>query len=423
MQTTLHTSHDSAVIEHPSSRYRTDMHSYLRQLVQRLGYPEDKRHRYVIVAHLFDDTLRMLEALEPVIEYDAIVGVPYSSNRSGVASLWSRHFGEKVHIPNSLDHMERMLIDQLAQSLSLCRQKGQRLIVQDVGGFVAPLLHNYFADQLHLVKGIVEITKQGVWRAEAVNLAVPVLHCADSEMKRLEARRCGETIARCLDGVARRLGLSLAGRFATVFGAGWIGSGVASALGRLDMVPALIDCNPLRVAEARLQGFAASRQGNWLEASHLVVGATGKTSITRNILERLPNNAIVASGSSRQLEIDIAYLQEHPSVRVGEGVEAFHLRSHQRTEGIKTVLLVNDGFPANFMTGSGSVPDEIVETILGELIVLMCALSDNEFSPGVHPITPEQESLCAELWLELRDGATAPCACDPALPPRADTSN
>lgn len=392
---------DSAVqLSRPS--VETDVQGFLRRLVERLDYPEETRHRYIMVAHLFDDTMRMLEALEPVVEFDAIVGVPYSSNRPGVAERWTGRFGDRVHIKPNLEQMERSLVDQLARSLAACRKHGQRLIVQEVGGFVTPLLHRYFADQLHLVKGVVEITKQGIWRAESLDLAIPVLHCADSELKRLEARRCGETIARCLDGVARDIGLSLAGRHATVFGAGWIGSGIAEALRRLDVIPALVDTNPLKVAEARLAGFQASRGGDWLGISQLVVGATGRTSITREVLDRLPHNAIVASGSSRQLEIDVAWLMDHQSTPVTGSVEAYHVPAD---DGFRNVLLVNDGFPANFIPGSGSVPDEIVETILGELIVLMCGLVQQDFAPGIHRITPAQESLCAELWLELRDEA------------------
>lgn len=385
--------------------FRSGMQDYLSRLVLGIGYPRDTAHRYLMVAHLFDDTMRMLDALAPVTTWDAIIGVPYSSNRPGVVERWAGRFGDAVHIPPNLAELERLLVEQLARSLSLCRRNGQRLIVQEVGGFVTPLLQTYFADQLHLVKGVVEITKQGVWRAADLALDIPVLHCADSEMKRFEAQRCGETVARCLDGLARGLGLSLAGRRAAVVGAGWIGAGVARGLARLDMIPALIDHDPLKVVEARLNGFSAACDNAALSGAQLVVGATGRTSLGSAALERLPHDAIVASASSRQLEIDVGWLRRHPAERVGEGVEAFRLPCKRRPGGEKRLLLVNDGFPANFLPGSGSVADEIVETILGELIVLMRALADRDFAPGIHRITPEQEGLCARLWLEMRDAA------------------
>lgn len=383
--------------------FETDMSRYLRALVERLDRRKVSRYRFIMVAHLFDDTRRMIEALAPAIDFDLIVGVPYSSNRPGVAERWQRQFGDKVDISPDLGEMQLRLVRQISRSLALCRKHGQQLVIQEVGGFVVPLLHQYFSDQLHLVKGVVELTKQGVWRAEEIDLKIPVLHCADSELKRLEAKRCGESIARCLDGVARSMGLSLAGRIATVFGAGWIGSGIATALRRLDMVPALVDRDPLKVAEARLEGFLASFNPDWLEMSNLVIGATGRLSINGEVLSRLPHNAIVASGSSRQLEIDVPYLKSHDSSKVSDCVDAYHLIDPEQPDRFRNLLLVNDGFPANFIPGSASVPDEIVETILGELIVLMFALAEEDFGPGIHRITPEQEAICARLWLELRD--------------------
>ncbi len=381
-------------------RYRSGMHDYLSQLVERLRMQRDTAHRYLMIAHLFDDTMRMLDACEPATRWDAIIGVSYSSNRPGVAERWQARFGERVHLPADMLEMERVIVEQLARSLALCRKNGQRLIVQEVGGFVVPLLHTYFADQIHLVKGVVEITKQGVWRAETRDLAIPVLHCADSELKRLEAQRCGETIARCLDGIARDLGLSLAGRHACVLGAGWIGSGVGRALRRLDMIPTLVDQDTLKVVEARLDGFNAHTCVARAGQAQLIVGATGTCSITREVIDGLPDNTIIASGSSRQLEIDVSYLRQHPSEPLNDVVEVFHLDRNRR------VLLVNDGYPVNFIPGSGSVADEIVETILAELIVLIDALARRDFAPGIHRITPAQEAVCADLWLELRDTPT-----------------
>lgn len=381
---------------------------FLERLVGAIGFAPDAAHRCVMIAHLFDDTLRMLDALAPVTQWDAVIGVPYSSRRPGVAERWGARFGARLHLPEDIAALEAVVARVLARSLVDCAANGQRLIVQDVGGFAAPILQTYFADRLHLVKGVVEITKQGVWRAEALPLGFPVLHCADSELKRLEAVRCGETVARCLDGVARGLGLSLAGRVATVFGAGWIGAGVARSLRRLDMIPALADTDPLKVMEARLAGFEAALEPTALERSALVVGATGRPSIGRAVLERLPDGAMVASASSRQIEIDVGWLRRFPATPQAEGLTAHRIPARRGQLGpARRILLVNDGFPANFLPGSDSVADEVVESILGELIVLQQALAREDFPPGVHRIRPEQEAAVARLWLAMRDAPLA----------------
>jgi S-adenosylhomocysteine hydrolase len=386
----------------PHDPPRGDMSAYLPELVAAADASAGVGLRRLIVAHLFDDTLRMLDALAAHGPWDAVIGVPYSSNRPGVAERWGPRFGDRLHLPADLDALETVLIDQLGRALADCRATGRQLVAMDVGGFVAPLLHACFRDQLHLVRGVVEITKQGVWRAQELPLAFPVLHCADSEMKRLEAQRCGETIARCLDGAFRRLGQSMAGRCATVFGAGWIGSGVARALRRLDMIVELVDPDPLKLVEARLNGFSASERPQALRRASLVIGASGRRSIDAEILRRLPDGAMVASGSSRQVEIDVAALRAAPPEPIGPGLDAV------RAPGGRRLILVNDGYPANFLPGSDSVADEIVELILGQMIVLMQALTERPHAPGVHRITPEQEAEGARLWLRLRDRALAP---------------
>ena len=161
--------------------------------------------------------------------------------------------------------------------------------------------------------------------------------------------------------------------------------------------PATLEARPPREGPIERQARPSSSSSGIVAAE---TGATGTTAITREVIDRLRDEAIVASGSSRQLEIDMAYLRECPARRVKESVEAIALPAAGRR-----LLLVNDGFPVNFMPGSQSVPDEIVEMILGELMILLCDLARSEIPPGLHRITPAQEAICAELWLELRDGA------------------
>lgn len=383
----------------PKYARRTD---YLPALVEKLDMIATEAHRFMLVAHLFNDTMRMIDALSGIMNFDAIIGIPYSSASDATRIKWQSRYGHTVHCPKTEDDFKDVLACALQKSLLLCKSSGQKLVIQEVGGYVVELLHERFADQLHLVEGVVEITKQGVWRAENLTLKVPVLHCADSELKRLEAKRCGETVVRCLDGLSRDLGISLAGRHAAVFGAGWIGSGVAKAFRRLDVIPCVVDTDPLKVAEARLCGLAATLTPKDLDRCDLVVGASGRLSINRPVLDELRDGCLVASASSRRIEIDIAHLETVPGVDIHPSIKAFHLPS-QNAPGERQICLVNDGYPANFIPGSGSVADEIVELILGEIITLMADITFYPYEPGIHRISPGNEALCSQLWIEQRD--------------------
>lgn len=394
----MHPLSDISTAAAPAYARRAD---YLPALVKRLDLFKSEAHRYLLVAHLFDDTRRMIDALEGVMDFDAIIGIPYSSGSDVTRLKWQAVYGEKVQCPKTEPEFKEVLANALQKSLDACRASDQKLVIQEVGGYAVELLHERFQDQLHLVEGVVEITKQGVWRAGQTRLRVPVLHCADSELKRLEAVRCGETIARCLDGLMRDLGNSLAGRRAAVFGAGWIGFGVAKALRRLDVIVSLIDVDPLKIAEARLSGYPATLHPTDLEQCDLVVGAAGRLSITRDVLQQLRNGCLVASASSRRIEIDVDFLEQSPACDIHPSIKAFQLPGQQGAD--KQICLVNDGYPANFIPGSGSVADEVVELILGELIVLMADLTTYTYEPGIHRLATEGEAVCTKLWIEQRD--------------------
>jgi|GEM_PF-1005511 len=395
----MHSLGDIALQAQPAYARRSE---YLPALVERLDLAHSEEHRFILVAHLFDDTKRMVDALKGIMDFDAIIGIPYSSGSDATRLKWQAFYGDKVHCPKTEDALKEVLKSALQKSFLACRSSGQKLIIQEVGGYAVELLHECFPDQMHLVEGVVEITKQGVWRASQTNLKIPVLHCADSELKRLEAKRCGETIARCLDGLVRDLGNTLAGRHAAVFGAGWIGFGVAQALRRLDVIPSLIDVDPLKVAEARLSGYQAGMDPVGLDQCDLVVGATGRLSVTEPVLRQLRDGCMVASASSRRIEIDVDYLETVPGLDIHPSIKAFNLPRESDGRD-RQICLVNDGFPANFIPGSGSVADEIVELILGELIVLMDDLITYTYEPGIHRLSSEGEAACTQLWIEQRD--------------------
>ena len=61
------------------------------------------------------------------------------------------------------------------------------------------------------------------------------------------------------------------------------------------------------------------------------------------------------------------------------------------------MLLVNDGYPANFVPGSASVADEIVEMILAEIIVLLLTLMRSEVPAGIHRISLGQENAIRQI--------------------------
>ena len=66
----------------------------------------------------------------------------------------------------------------------------------------------------------------------------------------------------------------------------------------------------------------------------------------------------------------------------------------------RILYLVNQGYPVNFV--GNSVPDEIVELLLAEALILLEQLVSHDFSPGTFPLAPDLEKIPAQVWLDLR---------------------
>ena len=156
------------------------------------------------------------------------------------------------------------------------------------------------------------------------------------------------------------------------------------------------DTDVLKVVEAAVEGFTVCRSTEKLQQPAIVIGVTGRQSITKAVIDQLPNKCFLVSGASKDHEIDLAYLNcETTSV---ESVHQF-VDAHTLHDG-RTLLLVNKGYPVNF-TGS-SVPDEIVEFLFAELIILMQELLENTPPPGQYPLATDLEKIAANVWLDLR---------------------
>lgn len=350
--------------------------------------------RQFVVQHLYPDTLRLLLLLHRFVRIECVVGIGYSGQPAVVESL--RQAGIRVVTP-AYDDLEETIVEELGTVLGDCRGAGTELLVHEVGGYTVKALHNHFADQLDLVVGAIEVTKQGVWVAESLpELRIPQANCAQTRLKQVEGKMVGESVVAALDTILRELGFAITGRRALLLGYGWVGKGAAEALRVRGMQVSVGDTDAVKVVNAVVDGFQASRQTSDHSDPAVVVGASGFQSIDRALIQSLPDRCFLVSGASKDHEIDLATLREM-TCRT-ESIHE-HVVAHALNDG-RTLYLVNRGYPVNF-TGS-SVPDEIVEFLFAELIMLVRELLDTRPPPGFYPLTEDLESVVAELWLDLR---------------------
>jgi len=366
---------------------------YLGETARRIGLKSYPGVRQFVVQHLYPDTMRLLFLLHKYVRIQCVIGIGYSGSQQVVQEL--RDAGITVLTP-SFEQINNVIKDQLGLALDRCEKDGYELMIHEVGGYTITCLHEEYPEKIGLVVGAIEVTKQGVWAAQSLpELKIPQLNCAETRLKEIEGRLVGESVVSAFDNIANQLGMSVTGRNGLLIGYGWVGRGAAASMTARGMCVTVMDTDNIKLVSAVVDGFAVVRTHKAC-TPNIVIGTSGHQSISAELIQHLPDGCFLASGSSKDVEIDTEYLRNVAVsiVRIHEHVEAITLPDDRR------FYLVNKGYPVNF-TGS-SVPDEIVEFLFSELIMLVPELLDNRPEPGTYPLSPELESIVADTWLCLR---------------------
>lgn len=367
---------------------------FLGEMCRRLQLKTYPDTRQFVVQHLFPDTIRLLRKLNQYIAIDTVIGISYSGNAQAVDEL--RAMGIRVLTPAYAD-LANVVATELKACIERCSQQQHRLVIHEVGGIAIRALHEPTYCGGDTVVGALEITKQGVWVAEQLeNLRIPQFNVAQTRLKEIEGKQVGEAVVAALDNILRDLGYATVGRDALVCGYGWVGKGVAQSLRQRGLSVSVKDIDTVSVVEATVDGHNPCYGETLSRPPAIVVGASGRRSIDRQLLEQLPDRCFLVSGSSKDHEIDLSHLE---SQTAESKLLHKHVRQCTLHDG-RRVYLVNEGYPVNF-TGA-SVPDEIVEFLFAELIMLVPQLLDSQSAPGIHTLAPADEALPASIWLEMR---------------------
>lgn len=310
-----------------------------------LAQASDKdRVEFAFVQHLLPDTAHYLKLLTDFgFPVSAVFGIEYSTKPEVVESI--RKLGIDVQllpIAQIPDALESFLRSRRNVNRGASRRP---LVLQEVGGYAAGLLARDPDLFSETCVGIVEETRQGLWRYEKVeNPAVPIVEIASTRLKRIEATYVGEAVARALESDLLMLGRTLAGMPMTVLGFGDIGSSCAAALRSRGSIVAVYDPHPARLVGAVAAGFLVLGQQEALRHARVIVGASGRQSLTLSDISNLNDGTLLASASSKQVEFPISDLLSS-AVRK---VEITPRVSKVIFKNNKNIALVNNGFPVNF---------------------------------------------------------------------------
>jgi len=347
----------------------------------------------VLVQHLLADTEEFIRLLQGSgLEVVKVVGIEYSARNDVVEQL--RSAGLDVAVPPFAE-MERVLQEFFLTGLS--GNQSTRIVLQEVGGYCADLLESLvgkFGDGGFA--GIVEETKQGLWRYRKLPFVpIPVMEIADSFLKGLEAGYVGEAVARAVETDLLEVGSTLWGAGAVVFGFGEIGSAAANALRIRGGIVSCFDPDSLKLIDARTRGFRSPSRQSLLRHADVIVGASGKRSLSREDLEQLRDCVMLASASSKDIEFPVDVVRGLATSR--QQLTPF-VSEYSMPWG-KRIRIASEGYPINFR--GFSLPHFMSDLLFAQITASMHLLLTAQPAPGLQSLSAEILTTIASEWLDV----------------------
>jgi adenosylhomocysteinase len=348
-----------------------------------------------IIQHLLDDTAEFVSLLRQYgYRVACVIGIPYSASSAAQKSVADA--GVDVTVPafsQMSAFVRRKLLEVRAE---------KRLIIHEVGGYCADLLRGDSNVIPAQCLGFVEETKQGLWRYRKAGVPrYPVMHIAESRLKDIEGPYVGRAVAESLSEDLAKEKMKSKSCAIAILGTGIIGSSVGSALTPAFPELRCWDENPIARLQAVSKGLplATSRAALLADAS-VIVGATGTHSLSPADLANLRNDVILASASSRRIELPVNYVRSHGKLVATRG----YVKTFVMPWG-KSIRIVNDGYPINFRRRS--LPIAIADLMFAQIATCIQYLSAAKVPPGIHPLPAREESRIAEIWLGAHQAETA----------------
>lgn len=275
-------------------------------------------------------------------------------------------------------------------------------LVLDDGGDLSYLLHTEARELGEETLGVCEETTTGVIRLRKLEregkLRFPAVAVNDARMKSLFDNRYG-TGQSVWDAIMRTTNLLVAGKTVLVVGYGWCGKGIAQRARGLGAEVIVSEVDPVKAAEALLEGFRVAPVRAAIREADFVITATGcLEAVPYEAILEAKDGCILANAGHFDVEIDVRGLYAKSQVkRVREHLEECLLPNGKRVyllaKGRLVNLVAGDGHPAEIMDLSFS---------LQLLSLLWLTKEGRKLAPRVYPVPEEIDAEVARAFLQSR---------------------
>jgi adenosylhomocysteinase len=287
----------------------------------------------------------------------------------------------------------------IEQTLKFSDGKGPNILLDDGGDLTRIVLekHPKFIAE---VKGVSEETTTGVHRLyqlmEEGNLPFPAINVNDSVTKSKFDNKygCRESLA---DGIKRGTDIMLAGKKIVICGYGDVGKGSAQSMRGYGAKVFITEIDPICALQAAMEGYEVVTMDDACEYGDIFVTATGnKDIIMSHHFDKMKNNAIVANIGHFDNEIDVAYLENNPSIKeynIKPQVDRFEFPDGH------SIILLSRGRLVNLGNATGH-SSFVMSTSFTNQVLAQIALWEGRVGPGVHILPKELDEKVARLHLD-----------------------
>jgi S-adenosylhomocysteine hydrolase len=335
-----------------------------------------KRFDYVVVQHLKGDTAEFVTRLfRNGCTLSRVVGVNYSADPGVLQFLLDCGIAAEMR-----DFSE--ISDCLREIIFL---QGRRVVLLDVGGYGSEIVAANDAEKIEFV---VEDTNNGLWRYQSIKPLCPIIDVASIENKSVENGFVGRRI---VDGVMSffvESKISAPVRDYAVIGYGGVGQNVCLALALKGINAAVIELDERKLAIAEARGHPVARTISEFTAAKVIIGCTGRSSVTFDDLKMLSNQPFLFSGSSKKVEFyDV----------LARGATSPVHAQNALVESETGATIVNEGQPINLLYGSLSA--EISDFMFANITAAILEGSTIRTS-GIFKLSDSRQREICRLWFD-----------------------
>lgn len=347
---------------------------------------KEQKVSLLLITHLLPTSIDYIKCLSGIFDID-VIGIPYSSTEEVVKKLKCLLPRVRVTLPGSIYEIP----EKALAIMSRFESHQQQFIIQEVGGYLAEYAKtlNGYSKLL----GIVEDTNNGHWKYESIThqLSFPVISISKSPIKAIEDIQIGPAVAFSVERLLREeLYTTYSDKVVFIIGFGSIGSSCAQAFRDRGCRVIVYDTDKLKSMMAKVRNFQIGQLEESLAKADIVIGATGKCSISLGASYSIKQGALIVSASSKQVEFDIPGFQEHYQVR------HFSTAIQQYSCPGRYFFVGYNGCPINFR--DNSILGCILDGIYSELFLCLRELSRKHAEKGLQKSWNLLHQEVAEMW-------------------------